>query len=161
MTKKVLAALFTVFFFSTSTGCIGGMAVSGKVREFNLEVAENKWAREAVFLVMHIIPVYPIAGTIDLIVVNSIEFHSGTNPVSGKARIARAGDSRTETAEDGTVAVSTLRADGSIDFVITMPDGLVHAVNIERDQERVVARDAEGEELAEIRRDGTFELTAR
>lgn len=161
MTKRILAALCVVFFLSTSTGCIGGMAVSGKVREFNLEVAENKWARELVFLILYIIPVYPIAGAIDLIIVNSIEFHSGTNPVSGKPRVAQAGDTHMEVADNGTVAISTLREDGSIDFVITTAEGQTHFVNIERGEDRAIARDANGEELGSVNRDGTLELAAR
>ena len=42
----------------------------------------ERMAREGVFLLLYIIPVYPIAGVIDLLIVNSIEFHSGTNPLS-------------------------------------------------------------------------------
>jgi hypothetical protein len=161
MSKRIAAALCVAFFaMTTTTGCIGGMAVSGKVREFNLSVVEGKWAREGVFLLLYFIPVYPIAGFIDLIVVNSIEFHSGTNPVSGKARIAQAGETRREVGPDGTVALSTLREDGSVDVQITTPDGNTVFMNFLRDDARVTARDAEGNELGFVTRDGALSLSA-
>lgn len=143
-----------VFLTTSTTGCIGRMAVSGEVRQFNLDVVQNKWAREAVFLILYFIPVYPIAGAIDLIVVNSIEFHTGTNPVNGKARLARAGETRDVVAEDGTRVVSTLRKDGSIDVEITSPDGVAHFANVQQYGDQVVARDAAGNQLATLLPDG-------
>ena len=82
----IFSAILTIMLFLLS-GCMGGMAVSGMVSKFNLEVTDNKWGREAVFLGLYIIPVYEIAALVDLIVVNSIEFHTGTNPLSGKSAV--------------------------------------------------------------------------
>jgi len=138
---------------SLATGCIGGMAVTGKVRAFNLGVVQGKWPREAVFVLLYIIPVYPIAGTIDLLVVNSIEFHTGTNPISGKPRIARVGETYRVAGPDGSASQSVLREDGSIDFAITGPDGLTRRLNIGERDNRLVARDASGLELASVGRD--------
>ncbi len=153
MTKRITGlSLSLCLCLSVTTGCIGGMALSGKVREFNLRVVEGKWPREAVFLALYIIPVYEFAGVIDLLVVNSIEFHSGTNPISGKARIARAGDTRRIQAANGAVSVSTLREDGSIDLVITEPGGTAHFLNLGERGERVIARDAQGRQIASVER---------
>ena len=84
--KSAAALLVASMLIASQTGCLGQMAVSGKVRAFNLEVAEGKWGREAVFLLLYIVPVYPLAGAIDLIIVNSIEFHTGTNPGTESGR---------------------------------------------------------------------------
>ena len=65
--------------FSMSTGCIGNFGLSGKVRKFNLETTEDRWGREILFVVLYVIPVYPFAGFLDIIVFNSIEFWTGTN----------------------------------------------------------------------------------
>ena len=89
---------------------------------------------------------------IDLLVVNSIEFHSGTNPISGKARIARAGESRRIETADGAVSLSTLREDGSIDLVITEPGGSAHFLNLGERGDRVIARDAQGRQIASVER---------
>ena len=153
MTKRLgVLSLGLCLGLSLMTGCLGGMAVSGNVRQFNMDVIEGKWGRWGVFLALYIVPVYPIAGAIDLLVVNSIEFHTGTNPVSGKARVARAGETRHVEVANGTVSVSTLREDGSIDFEITEPGGATHFVNLAERGDRLVARDAEGREIASLDR---------
>jgi len=157
-TSMMLLAIFLVSTVA-STGCIGRMALAGKVGKFNLEVAENKWPRELVFLLLYIIPVYPIAGAIDLLIINSIEFHTGTNPVSGQERLARAGETRDVTGPDGTRVVSTLRADGSIDLEITSPDGSKHFTNVIRSGETTTARDADGNAIGTIR-NGQVELAS-
>ena len=93
MAKSIIALLLALGLgLSGTTGCIGGNAVTGKVREFNLRVAKGKWPREAVFLLLTIIPVYGFAALADIFVINGIEFLTGKNPVSGKPRIARVGE---------------------------------------------------------------------
>ena len=161
MTKRIMAVACIAFLgLSTTTGCIGGMATSGRVMKFNLSVAEGKWARECVFVLLYVIPVYPFAGMIDLLIVNSIEFHTGTNPLSGKARVAQVGETRREVAPDGAVVHSTLREDGSVDVVVNPPDGDTRFMNFATGEDRVVARDERGNELGVATRDGGLELTA-
>ncbi|MGL4381939.1 MAG: DUF3332 domain-containing protein [Vibrio sp.] len=65
------------------TGCMGQMATTGLVNKFNLEVVDNRYAREGLFLLLS--PVYGIASTADLFIFNSIEFWTGKNPISGKS----------------------------------------------------------------------------
>jgi len=148
--RAIALTLMISMMAMTTTGCIGRMGLTGKVMEFNLSVTEQKWGRELVFLVLYIVPVYPISGAIDLIILNSIEFWTGTNPVSGETRLALAGDQKHVVAPDGTEAISTLREDGSIDIEIRAADGSAHFVNVVREDGRVVARDAEGHDLAAV-----------
>ena len=148
--RAVVVSLLFAGLMLSNTACIGRMATSGLVGKFNLSVTESKWGRELVFLCLYIIPVYPTAGAIDLIIVNSIEFWSGTNPINGEPRLARVGDQKYVVAENGSEAISTLREDGSIDIEVRGPDGSSHFVNIVRDEGRVVARDANGQNLAAV-----------
>jgi hypothetical protein len=159
--KSTTAMLLAIFLVSSigSTGCIGRMATSGTVMKFNLKVVESKWAREGVFLLLYIIPVYPLAGMVDLLIINSIEFHTGTNPLSGQERLARVGETRDVAAPDGTKVVSTLRSDGSIDLAITTVDGQTHHANVLKDGETIVARDADGNTVGTMR-DGQVELAS-
>ncbi len=120
--------------------------------KWNLEAAPEKWGREVIFLCLYIIPVYPISGMIDLLIVNSIEFHTGTNPVSGEKRLARAGETRIAVAPDGTQSSSILREDGSIDFEVRDPNGDLHSFNLQEKGDSLVARDFEGHELGRVRR---------
>ena len=92
--KAIIISILIAALGLSNTACIGRMAVSAKVMKFNLEVTESKWGREMVFLVLYIIPVYEFAGLVDLIVVNSIEFWTGTNPVNGQPGLARVGDQK-------------------------------------------------------------------
>lgn len=64
-------------------GCFGKFNLVRKVYKFNGTVG-NKWVNELVFLVFNIVPVYGVAGFIDAVVLNSIEFWSGKNPVTAK-----------------------------------------------------------------------------
>ncbi|MGD8110241.1 DUF3332 domain-containing protein [Vibrio sp. TRT 17S01] len=65
------------------TGCMGQMATTGMVSKFNLEIVDNRYAREGMFLLLS--PVYGIAGTADLFIFNAVEFWTGKNPITGKS----------------------------------------------------------------------------
>ena len=148
--RTLILSLLLVLLTLSNTACIGRMALSGKVRAFNLDVVENRFARELVFLCLYVIPVYPIAGAIDLIIVNSIEFWSGENPLNGQPRLARIGDQKYVVAPDGSEAISTLRADGSMDIEVRAADGSAHFVNVVREDGEFVARDDHGRRLARL-----------
>ena len=81
MKRSIAIVMLLALLSMGSFGCLGRGAMGGSVGKFNLEVVENKWARWGVFLLLG--PVYGVAGSIDLLIINSIEFHSGTNPWSG------------------------------------------------------------------------------
>jgi hypothetical protein len=150
MKKAMIVSCLLLGLVFSNSACIGRMATAGKVGKFNLEVVEGKWGREIVFLALYIIPVYPIAGAIDLIIVNSIEFWTGTNPLNGQPRLARVGDTKHVVAADGSEAISTLLADGSIDIEVRAADGSAHFMNVVREDGRVVARDSTGREVAMV-----------
>jgi len=52
-----------------------------KVYSWNNEIGD-KWVNELVFVLMVIVPVYEVTMFIDGIIINSIEFWSGDNPIS-------------------------------------------------------------------------------
>jgi hypothetical protein len=67
---------------SPLAGCMGHMGLTQKVKKVNLKVTENRWGREGIFLGFQILWVYRISALVDLLVLNSIEFWSGENPVN-------------------------------------------------------------------------------
>jgi hypothetical protein len=69
------------------TGCLGHNALTRRVLKFNLTTAETRWPREFLFVGLWIIPAYPIAAIVDILVINSIEFWSGKNPLSDKRAV--------------------------------------------------------------------------
>jgi len=156
MTKQLLAAAMLAALAIGNTACIGSFALTSEVRKFNMQASPEPWPREGVFVLLYVVPVYPFAGAIDLLIVNSIEFWTGTNPISNKGAavtVAQAGDTHREVADDGTVVLSTLRADGSIDVEVTAPDGRTSFFNLQDTGDALVARDAEGRAYASVDRD--------
>jgi hypothetical protein len=83
--KKIILSGMMVTIFC---GCLGTSGLGAKVKKFNLEVVEHRWAREGVFLGLQILWVYRISAVLDLLVFNSIEFWSGENPINGKSPLA-------------------------------------------------------------------------
>jgi hypothetical protein len=73
---------------AAQAACLGNNGLTSKVREFNLEVVENRWAREGVFVGMHALWIYRVTAALDLLVLNPVEFWSGSNPINGKSALA-------------------------------------------------------------------------
>lgn len=86
--KKKSLILVTVVALSASMmlqSCIGSFALYNKVKNWNDRVGD-KFVNELVFVVMWILPVYELSFAADLIILNSIEFWSGTNPALEQAQ---------------------------------------------------------------------------
>ncbi len=63
------------------TSCIGSFKLWNNLKDWNQGVS-NKFVNELLFIALHIVPVYEIAYLADVLVLNSIEFWSGSNPVA-------------------------------------------------------------------------------
>jgi len=74
----LVATLCGSMFF---TSCIGKFALTNKVLTWNNQMS-NKFVNELVFVAFWILPVYEVTALADLLVINSIEFWSGSNPVA-------------------------------------------------------------------------------
>ena len=87
MKKRILnGALVAVLCASmlTSTGCIGSFSLTNRLLGWNKTVG-NKFLNELVFFAFWVLPVYEVTGLADLLVLNSIEFWSGRNPMGDHA----------------------------------------------------------------------------
>jgi hypothetical protein len=70
-----------------SSGCFGSFNLTRKLWSWNKGVSSEKFVRELVFLGLNIVPVYSVAGFIDVVIINSVEFWSGKNPVNMSSTI--------------------------------------------------------------------------
>lgn len=61
--------------------CIGSFSLTNKLLAWNKTIS-NKFVNELVFIAFMILPVYEVSALADLVVLNSIEFWSGTSPVA-------------------------------------------------------------------------------
>lgn len=68
------------------TSCIGSFSLTNKMLAWNKNIS-NKFVNELVFIAFWVLPVYEVSALADLIVLNSIEFWSGSNPVAQGKRI--------------------------------------------------------------------------
>ena len=144
MKKRLSILVISILLvLSMGTGCIGNFGLSGKVRAFNLDVSPDRWGREIVFVVLYVIPVYPFAGFLDILVFNSIEFWTGKNPIDGSASVTPIAMDEWTT-EDGTKVTMKGLPDNSIDVNVVRPNGDTSFFNLTRTDEGVTARDEAG-----------------
>ena len=92
------------FLFSS---CIGSFGLHSKLLSWNESIG-NKFVNELVYLAFNIIPVYGICYLADALVINSIEFWSGSNPM------ASIGEVKKVKGENGNYLVETLENGYSI-----------------------------------------------
>lgn len=66
--------------------CIGSFSLTNKVLSWNKNV-NNKFVNELVFFAFWVLPVYEVTAVADLLVINSIEFWSGNNPLEASNQV--------------------------------------------------------------------------
>jgi hypothetical protein len=133
-----------------AAGCFGSFGLTNALYDWNTRVSDNKWIRWVVFLALVVLPVYWIFIVADALVLNTIEFWTGNNPVKG-ARISDLGHGHTlvsRTTDDPDLVRHEHRRDGALVrvlYVRRLADGHVQLL------------DAEGRVLAQTRleRDGS------
>lgn len=106
----VALALLSSFTF---TSCIGSFALTNKLLSWNKQVG-NKFINELVFFAFWVIPVYEVTACADVLVLNSIEFWSGTNPVACGRSVIEGADGRYLVDCDGKGYTITSETNGSV-----------------------------------------------
>jgi hypothetical protein len=103
MKKKFISVALAILVFGSVSlsSCIGSFGLTNKVYNWNKSASDNKFVNELVFFAMLVIPVYEATTFIDGILLNSIEFWSGSNPVT-------AGNVKTIKGEKDTFRVESL-----------------------------------------------------
>lgn len=142
--KKVIVLLLAGSMAVMSVGCFGSFELTKKVYKWN-DSMSGKWVKELVFLVLNIVPVYDVAATIDVVILNTIEFWSGENPMMSSI-----------TTDDGTTVAfnkekkETTITYGEKTFVVSYENG------------KATVKDGEGNVLAYAvsEENGTMNLIA-
>lgn len=133
--KNVVCIALVAVMLATSFGCYGSFNLTKKVYKFNGEVG-GKWVNELVFLVMNIVPVYGVAGFIDAVILNSLEFWTGSNPVNSASVVPA-----TMKGEDGTT-VSFNASDKVMEIRQTIPGKGETVYRVTRENGQSVVKDA-------------------
>ena len=95
--SAILLALSSLCFQS----CIGNFTLTNKVLTWNRNV-NNKFVNELVFFAFWVLPVYEVTAVADLLVINSIEFWSGNNPLEANNKVIKTDDGNYQILADKT-----------------------------------------------------------
>ncbi len=80
---KKVSVVLTLAVALLLSSCIGSFKLTNSVYDWNKSVGD-KFVNEVVFLACNIVPVYSVTLLIDGLILNSIEFWSGNNPMTMK-----------------------------------------------------------------------------
>lgn len=142
--KKLLVSAVTSMVLMLS-GCLGQNALFNNVQDWNATATGEKFVNQGISFVFWWLPVYGLTLLADIVVINSIEFWSGTNPISKEgAKVA----GTTERHEDGlgNYADLTYNQDGSVS-VVAFSSGKVDEYRLERIGDNVVKVGKDGREV--------------
>lgn len=84
MKKKIFrgaVACVIALSLTVTPSCIGSFSLTNRLLGWNNTVG-NKFLNELVFFAFWVLPVYEVCGLADILVLNSIEFWSGRNPMT-------------------------------------------------------------------------------
>jgi len=154
----VLAAVATGLV--ASSGCFGSFNLTRKVYAFNKSVSPDKWVQEIVFLAFSVIPVYSVVGAVDVLILNSIEFWTGENPVLVSRSVTRDDGGRVVQRSTITSEERTMTFEEYVDNKLVSTTTVRHATGAEsvtvevrfadgRVESRTVSRLEDGSVLVE------------
>ena len=112
-TYMSVALVFTLAASTVCTSCIGPFALTHKLLAWNNTI-DNKVVNELVFFALWIVPVYEVSAIADVLVLNSIEFWSGDNPVASNSKVVDGQDGRYLVESDSNGYTITREEDGQI-----------------------------------------------
>ena len=97
-----VSALFMAAALLT-TSCVGSFSLFNRVAKWNMRATNSKFLNEIIFLLIS--PAYVVCTTVDALVLNTIEFWTGNNPLAQKV-----GTTQDVLGQDGRYyAVTTLK----------------------------------------------------
>ncbi|MBO7608921.1 MAG: DUF3332 domain-containing protein [Muribaculaceae bacterium] len=112
-TKFTVAVVLAMAALLPLESCIGSFALSNKVLTWNKSLG-NKFVNELVFFAFWVLPVYEITMLADVLVLNSIEFWTGDNPVTAETKVIDGKDARYLVERDKTGYTITNLNDNSM-----------------------------------------------
>ena len=129
------------------SSCVGSFTLFNKLVSWNQNVSD-KFVNEVVFLALNIVPVYGVCYLADAVVINSIEFWTGSNPM------AKVGDIKKVKGENGNYTVERLKSG----YSITKDGKSMELLFNEESQTWSVVSEGVTKDLMKMKKDGTVQL---
>lgn len=139
MKKSIVIAMATAALLS---GCYGKFALTKKLYDFNGSVHPNGIVQSVIMVGLNIIPVYGIAIMADALILNSVEFWTGKNPMN-------ASNTFEDKDSQGNQVHAIKHPDGSMDLTFRDTYGGEASMTLVRENDMVKALDSEGKVLAQ------------
>lgn len=130
------------------SSCIGSFSLWNNLKSWNESVGD-KFVNEIVFLAFNIVPVYPLAYFADIVLLNSIEFWTGSNPIQSSIGTVKTvhgnkGEYLVRTNSDG-YTITNKETKETVDLVYNKQTSTWSAV-----------ADGQAAEIAKINKDGSI-----
>jgi hypothetical protein len=138
MKKLFIVALAATFSF-TSIGCFGSFNLTKKLYTAHKGLGD-KWINWVVFVVGGE-AVYGLTIFADVIVLNSIEYWTGSNPV--------ASNTLEQTDESGNKLIATRIPGGALELTVIKADGTIHSTTLTKNEDTFQAFDENGKLVAQ------------
>ena len=148
-TKGIKSMVALLLGATLMSSCVGSFALFNKLAKWNKHATKSKFLNEIIFLVIS--PAYAFCSAADALVLNSIEFWTGNNPVAN-----RIGKTRNIKGDDGLIYAVKYLENG---YQITKPDGSVFYFTYNK-QENTWYMNAEGKEQKIIHFNGDGSVKA-
>jgi len=139
--KKRLIALFLAVAMLVMTGCYGSNALFNKVHKWNGTLGD-KWVNSCVHFVFLVLNVYSITMFVDILVLNTVEFWTGSNPLAS-------GDTYYEKDAQGNQVMAVKNQDGTLDVQVIDAQGNKADLKLQRDADVIRALDNQGRVVAQ------------
>ena len=120
--KKLVLSVATLCLLISQSACFGSFNLTKTIYEWNDSVTQNKFVKTLIFYGLSIIPVYAIGVMVDVIILNLIEFWSGSNPMAmnegeiEEQLVMYKGDTYKITATKNKFSFAKIEGDKSIDL---------------------------------------------
>ena len=132
-----------------TTSCVGSFSLFNKLASWNKDATGSKFLNEIIFIVIS--PAYAVCSVADVLVLNSIEFWSGSNPIASNV-----GKTVKVQGQDGRYyAVKTLKNG----YEVKAPTGEVYAFIYDKTNDSwSQMQDGKVVEIFRFNNDGTIKL---
>lgn len=118
------------------TGCYGNYALFNKVKDFTGSFGD-KWINSVVNFVAWCIPAYEVSLFVDVLILNTIQFWTGSNPIASN-------DTYYEKDAEGNSITASKNNDGTLSVSINKANGEKTDLEFQRDEDVIRALDQEG-----------------
>ena len=145
---KVAAILMSGALLTSS--CVGSFKLFNKLATWNKSATNERFLNELIFLIIS--PAYAVCSVVDALVLNTIEFWSGNNPIA-----QRVGKTTTVMGQDGRYYAVTTLKDG---YEIKAPTGEVTNLKYnKKNNSWTMEQNGDVKEIFRFNDDGTIMAT--